>query len=130
MLGSGSKVNRLLLTQSSGPLVSGFVVETKGWRWLYWLMLILSGFLYVCMLLLVPETYAPTILQKRAKKLRRETGDESYVTELDIDRRPLGETLKLFMGRPFRLLFTEPIVFLFSLYAAVLYGLLYMFFVS
>jgi len=106
------------------------LVEAKGWRWLYWLTLIVSAFLFILMVIFVPETYSPIILQRRAKRLRKETGDETYVTELDIDHRLLKGTLKVYMGRPFRLLFTEPIVMLFSLYAAVLYGVLYMFFVS
>lgn len=77
----------------------------------------------------VPETYTPTILAHRARKLRKETG-ESYVTEHDLDMRPLSERLGLFLVRPFQLLFTEVIVFLFSLYMSILYGVLYMFFVA
>lgn len=44
--------------------------------------------------------------------------------------RPLGERLRIFLVRPFQLLFGEPIVFLISVYMSVLYGLLYMFFVA
>src|SRR6202023_10319 len=43
---------------------------------------------------------------------------------------PLGERLRIFLIRPFQLLFGELIVFLLSLYMSVLYGLLYMFFVA
>jgi len=76
----------------------------------------------------VPETYAPTILAKRAKKLRKQ--DPDFVTEQDVDLRPLSERLRIFLVRPFQLLFTELIVFLLSLYMSVLYGLLYIFFVA
>ncbi|OQO09920.1 hypothetical protein B0A48_04275 [Cryoendolithus antarcticus] len=113
-----------------GPLVGGFLSDALGWRWLYWIQLILSGAIYVLMTFTVPETYAPTILSKRAKKLRKETGDSKYVTEQDIDLRPLKERLRVFLIRPFQLLFLEPIVFFISLYMSVLYGLLYMFFVA
>ena len=82
------------------------------------------------MTLTVPETYAPTILLKRARKMRKETGDNSYVTEQEIDRRPFSEELTEFILRPFQLLFQELIVFLISIYMSVLYGLLYMFFVA
>ncbi len=78
----------------------------------------------------MPETYAPTILAKRAKKMREETGIPDYVTEEDIDKRPFGERMRIFLIRPFQLLFGELIVFLISLYMSVLYGLLYMFFVA
>ena len=90
----------------------------------------MAGFVYAMMTLTVPETYAPTILSKRARRLRKETGDNSYVTEHEISRRPLSEELKVFILRPFQLLFMELIVFLISIYMSVLYGLLYMFFVA
>ncbi|RPA84291.1 major facilitator superfamily protein [Ascobolus immersus RN42] len=113
-----------------GPLVGGYLSDGAGWRWLYWFQLILSGCVYLLLVLTVPETYAPTILKKRAQKLRKETGDNAFVTEQDLDTRPLSEQLKIFLFRPFQLLFIEPIVLFMSLYMSVLYGLLYMFFVA
>ncbi|KAF2214720.1 hypothetical protein CERZMDRAFT_57223 [Cercospora zeae-maydis SCOH1-5] len=113
-----------------GPLVGGFTADHLGWRWLYWLQLILSGACYILITLTVPETYAPTILARRAQKLRKETGNGPYVTEVDLDLRPLGERLRVFLLRPFQLLFQELIVFFISLYMSVLYGLLYMFFIA
>lgn len=61
--------------------------------------------------------------------MRKETGDEKYVTEMDLDLRPVSERLRVFLLRPFQLLFQELIVFFISLYMSVLYGLLYMFFI-
>lgn len=113
-----------------GPLVGGFLGDAKGWRWLYWIQLILSGVVWVLITFTVPETYTPTLLAKRAKKMRKETGDDKYVTEQDIDTRPFGQRLTLFLIRPFQLLFRELIVFFISVYMSVLYGLLYMFFVA
>ncbi|EEH49669.1 uncharacterized protein PADG_05748 [Paracoccidioides brasiliensis Pb18] len=113
-----------------GPLVGGFLSDGKGWRWLYWLQLILSGATWVLITFTVPETYTPALLAKRAKKLRKEQNSNRYVTEQDLDSRPLGEKIFLFLFRPFQLLFLEPIVFLFSIYMSVLYGLLYMFFIA
>ncbi|KAI5296513.1 hypothetical protein KEM52_001147 [Ascosphaera acerosa] len=113
-----------------GPLVGGFVGDAKGWRWLYWLQLIFSGVVWIQMTLTVPETYTPALLLKRAKKLRKETGNNKYCTEQELDSRSTGEKLRVFLFRPFQLLFLEPIVFFISLYMSVLYGLLYMFFVA
>jgi MFS family permease len=62
--------------------------------------------------------------------MRKETGDDKFVTEQDLDMRPFSQRLKLFLLRPFQLLFRELIVFLISVYMSVLYGLLYMFFVA
>ncbi|KAH9904762.1 MFS general substrate transporter [Xylariomycetidae sp. FL2044] len=113
-----------------GPLVGGYLSDALGWRWLYWVQLILTFVVWVLISFTVPETYAPTLLARRARKLRRDTGDADYVTEQDIDRRPVGERVRVFLIRPFQLLFGELIVFLISLYMSVLYGLLYMFFIA
>ncbi|KAJ2981319.1 hypothetical protein NQ176_g2098 [Zarea fungicola] len=113
-----------------GPLVGGFLSDAAGWRWLYWLQLILSGIAAALITFTVPETYAPVILARRARQTRKRTGDASYVTEQDLDLRPLRERLRIFLIRPFQLLFGELIVFLISLYMSVLYGLLYMFFIA
>ena len=86
--------------------------------------------MYCLITFTVPETYAPKILARRAKKMRKETGDDKYVSETDLETRPLGERMKIFLLRPFQLLILEPIVLLLSLYMSVLYGLLYMFFVA
>ncbi|KAF3284925.1 hypothetical protein TWF970_011200 [Orbilia oligospora] len=113
-----------------GPLVGGFLSDAKGWRWLYWIQLILAGFVWILITFTVPETQASTILAKRAKKLQKETGDNRYTTEQSLDKRPFGERMQLFFFRPLQLLFLEPIVLFISLYMSVLYGLLYMFFVA
>ncbi len=113
-----------------GPLVGGFLSDSAGWRWLYWIQLILAGVVWVLITFTVPETYAPTILAARAKKMRKETGSDEHITEQDLDIRPFSERMTIFLVRPFQLLFLEPIVLLVSLYMSVLYGLLYMFFVA
>lgn len=113
-----------------GPLVGGFLSDAAGWRWLYWIQLILAGIVWFLITFTVPETYAPTILARRAKKLRKETGNPEHVTETELDLRPFGERLRVFLITPFQLLFGELIVLLISLYMSVLYGLLYMFFVA
>jgi multidrug resistance protein len=105
-----------------GPLVGGFLSDALGWRWLYWIQLILSFVAWVGISFTVPETYTPTLLARRAKKMRKSTGDDKFVTAEDLDLRPLSQRLKLFLLRPFQLLFQELIVFFISVYMSVLYG--------
>lgn len=109
-----------------GPLVGGFIGDNLDWRWIYWILLIFTGVVYL-MVLLVPETHHSTLLYRRAKKLRKLTGDNSYVTEKELNPVPLSTTIKVTLFRPTQLL-GEIIVFLVTIYMAVLYGLLYMFF--
>ncbi|KAK4700587.1 hypothetical protein P7C70_g5657, partial [Phenoliferia sp. Uapishka_3] len=76
---------------------------------------------------LMPETYAPVLLRRRARKLSRDTGD-TYVSMYDLKVKQ-GETLlqklRVRLVTPFALLFREPIVSLLALYVAIIYGTLY-----
>jgi len=113
-----------------GPLVGGYVSDGLGWRWLYWCQMLAAGLAFALITLTVPETFAPAILAGRAKRLRRESGEKHHVTEEDLDPRPFKQRLRTCLVRPFQLLFGELIVFLVSCYVSILFGLLYMFFVS
>lgn len=90
-----------------------------------------SGALWIIGGLLVPETYAPVLLRRRAEKLSEITG-KVYESKLDIDQGKvnLKESFKIALSRPWLLLFREPIVFLLSLYMAIVYGTLYMLFAA
>jgi len=112
-----------------GPIVGGFVGETVGWRWVEGVMAIFTGVLWIALCVLIPETYAPVILRKRAKQLSKMTG-KVYKSQQEIDQGAIsvGEVFKTSLMRPWILLFREPIVFLLSIYMAIIYGTLYMLF--
>ncbi|KAF7790036.1 hypothetical protein EIP86_000985 [Pleurotus ostreatoroseus] len=112
-----------------GPIVGGFVGETVGWRWIYWVQMIFAGVmaLFKCT---IPETFSPVILKRRARKLRKETGDPNIATEQELFKVPFSQLLIETLVRPFEMLVTEPILLLLSLYIALIYGLLYAFFFS
>ncbi|KAK7193893.1 hypothetical protein DPSP01_010145 [Paraphaeosphaeria sporulosa] len=112
-----------------GPIVGGFLGMTEGWRWVEGLMAIFSGIVFFIAILCVPETYPPVLLRKRAQTLSKMTG-KVYMSRGDIDQGKitLGEAFSTGLKRPWILLFTEPIVFLLSLYMAIIYGTLYMLF--
>jgi len=78
-------------------------------------------------LFFLEETYPPVILITKAAELRRRTknwGIHAKQEEIEIDFR---ELITKNFSRPMRLLFTEPIVLLLSIYMAFIYGLLYLF---
>ena len=66
----------------TGPLIGGFAAEYLGWRWTNWLVLIFSGVAWG-MCACIKETYAPIILQKKAAKRRKETGDDRWWSRYD-----------------------------------------------
>lgn len=111
-----------------GPIFGGLLCDyADTWRWVYWTFLIIAGFMYVIFIAIVPETHGPTLLNKRAKKLRKLTGDETFLSIAELKPRTLKEVVNQSLVRPF-LLLSELIVFLITMYMTVIYGLLYMFF--
>lgn len=73
------------------------------------------------------ESYAYTILDRKTKRLRKETGNQNLRSALDTGRSNKG-IFKLAIVRPTKMLFFSPIVSLMSLYMAILYGYLYLIF--
>ena len=91
----------------------------------------ISGAVWIIGTLVVPETYAPVLLRRRAERLSKITG-KVYESKVDMDQGKfsLKAAFKLSLSRPWILLFKEPIVFLLSLYMAIIYGTLYMLFAA
>ncbi|KAI1844024.1 hypothetical protein JX266_009890 [Neoarthrinium moseri] len=114
-----------------GPIIGGFLGESAGWRWVMGFLAAFSGFFWIVGTLLVPETYAPVLLRRRAAKMTKMTGKQ-YVSKIDADRGKitLGQSMKTALSRPWILLFREPIVLLLSIYMAIIYGTLYMLFAA
>lgn len=90
-----------------GPVIGGFVTQYLGWRWMCWIALMFSA-VALAFAIILKETYAPTLLQKKAAKLRKETGDERWWSRYD-QKASLFEILKLNLSRPFVMAVTEPI---------------------
>ncbi|GAA6049248.1 hypothetical protein JCM3770_005904 [Rhodotorula araucariae] len=111
-----------------GPLIGGYITLTIGWRWMWWVLFIFAVVTWAFTSILLVETYAPTLLKWRAKKLRKETGDASIMTEQERQGRPLAEVANESLLRPLVMLTTEPIMTAFSGYLCLIYGLLYAFF--
>ena len=119
----------------TGPLIGGFAAEYLGWRWNSWLLLIFAV-LALLISLGIKETYAPSILQKRAAKLRKDTGDNRYWSKYDHDVDGkftsfqgvmfvriltciVVKYLRDNLSRPFVLAATEPILWFWNAYIAV-----------
>ena len=112
-----------------GPIVGGFTGEYAGWRWVMGVMTITSGALWLLGIVLIPETYAPVILERRARALEKQTG-KVFRTPLQLSgsRPSASQAFRTALSRPWVLLFLEPIVAIMSVYMAIVYGTLYMMF--
>ncbi|KZP24834.1 MFS general substrate transporter [Athelia psychrophila] len=112
-----------------GPIVGGFVAERKslGWHFNFWVMMILSATTLILGFLLTPETYAPVLLRRRARKLGKASdGAQHYISVLDLTRsKSISQLWRTNLSRPFVFLFTEPIVTLLAIYISLAYAILY-----
>lgn len=108
-----------------GPIIGGFVGETVGWRWIEGIVAIFAFVMWIAGSF-VPETYAPVLLQRRAKALSKKTG-KVYISVLDKgSNRTPSQLFMTAISRPWQLLLWEPICLLMSLYIAIVYGTLYL----
>lgn len=94
-----------------GPIIGGFVYQYLGWRWTNWIVLILGGAVLV-LIVIVKETYGPVLLSRRAAQRRKETQIEKWWTRYD-DTKDLKSLLKTALSRPFVMIVTEPIWYVF-----------------
>ena len=119
--GMGAQLGPIL-----GPVAGGFLAESKGWRWVFWLQTIVAGtFLLLCAVFL-RETFAPVLLERKARRLISQSGNDKLVSVLH-DPTPRKELFKRALVRPLKMLFFSPIVLLLSSYLAVLFGYMYLF---
>ncbi|KAI8711261.1 MFS domain-containing protein [Fusarium sp. LHS14.1] len=118
-----------LLGPVIGPVCAGFLVEAKGWRWVFWIITIVSGAVILASFVVFRETYAPVILERKAAKLRKSTGVTKYRSAMQAT----GSSKEIFISaitRPMRMLLFSPIVTMVCLYIATLYGMLYLLFTT
>ncbi|KAF2723957.1 MFS general substrate transporter [Polychaeton citri CBS 116435] len=112
-----------------GPVMGGFITMSHlGWRWTQWIELIMAVLFWTIGLFIYPESYAPVILQRRAKKLRYQTRNWAIHAAADEKEVDLREITEKYLLRPFIMLFLEPILVLITVYMALIYGILYLFF--
>ena len=111
-----------------GPLIGGFINQNTTWRWTFYVLLIWTALQLAAIVLFMPETYHPVILRNKARRLRKDTGDESYVAPIERLDRSIPKTILWSCIRPFQLLVLEPMVLNLCLLSAVLLGILYLFF--
>ncbi|KAG6178292.1 hypothetical protein E4U36_006538 [Claviceps purpurea] len=113
---------------SLGPIMGGFINYHVDWRWTYYVLLMWSGVVWVAVVMFVPETYHPILLQKKAKNLRKKTGDDRWTAPADKVQRSIVRAIGQSLLRPFQLLIFEPMCLNLCLFSAILLGILYLFF--
>ncbi|EQL01784.1 hypothetical protein G6O67_007220 [Ophiocordyceps sinensis] len=90
--------------QLVAPIAGGYLSQQAGWRCILWLLAILMA-VAIPALFLLWETYAPIILARKAKQLRRLAMSASLDSSHTTPQQAIGAAL---------FLFTSPVLFLLS----------------
>ncbi|CZR58483.1 probable fluconazole resistance protein [Phialocephala subalpina] len=113
----------------AGPVMGSFITASSlGWKWTAWMTMIMCFFFGIVGFIIVPETSHLKILQQRAKTLRFEQKNWAIHSKADETKADLGAFVQTYLIKPFAMLFKEPILVLITLYMALIYGILYLFF--
>lgn len=113
-----------------GPFIGAAIVQAPqadSWRWIYYIQIIYNGALIPVFYIILRETRGDVILAKRAAKIRKETGQPVYARS-ELERTSVVSLLAVSFKRPIKMLLTEPVVTAFSLWLALAWGLLFLFF--
>ena len=143
----------VLFATGLGPFCSGFIDQHLGWRWVFYVQAIACFVVVMMLTIFFKESRGDVLLSRKANRLnkwmeaREEAGligfdmpveDEGRMerqrirwrVRSDEERETITKIIGLSIYTPFRLLFTEPVVFSFSLWAAFAWAVLYLTFAS
>ncbi|QKX53492.1 uncharacterized protein TRUGW13939_00571 [Talaromyces rugulosus] len=94
------------------PIVGGYIAETIGWRWIFWISIAFLRIFMIGCLLILQETYPPILLA------RHQSGSNT--------EKPASSQLFLrACTRPLRFIFRSRLILLFTLYTSILNSYLY-----
>ncbi|KAH8832878.1 MFS polyamine transporter [Flagelloscypha sp. PMI_526] len=114
---------------SIGPAVGGYLEMDQrfGWKWIQWVQMMIAAVQLVIIPVVMTETRVGVLLTRKAKKLRKETGDIRYRARIEDERTSLKTLIFISCTRPIYLLFREPVVASFSLWIGFLWGIFFVF---
>jgi DHA1 family multidrug resistance protein-like MFS transporter len=115
-----------------GPTLSTYAVQSLGWRFSSWELMIISGPAYLAMLFLMPESSGPTILYYKAKRLREQTGNPALMSDSERKQKDIKLRSLLFdaLIKPWEINALDPAILFTTLYMGLAYGIYYSFFES
>ncbi|KAB8301523.1 hypothetical protein EYC80_003372 [Monilinia laxa] len=113
-----------------GPVIGGFISQRAGWRWVYWVLLIACACLSVFYVIVGKETSASVLIRRKTIALRQETGNPNLISAYDAKKPAAALKFKAVLltgiARPFRMMFSSPILPLLALWMSFIFGLIYL----
>lgn len=101
---------------SIGPIFGGIMHDHLSWHWNFWIQLIFGGVVQIAHFFLVSETRTTILIDREAKRRRKEGEDDNIWGPSEIHGRAMNvkEVLTIWR-RPFEMFLREPIVLFLSL---------------
>jgi DHA1 family multidrug resistance protein-like MFS transporter len=126
----GVAISLYALTVFGGPFIApmagGYTVESYlGWRWTLYIPAILALGNGLLSLFFLKESYPPCVLVAKAVSIRKSSGNWGIHARQEEVELEIADVVEKYLARPLRLLVTEPVLLLISLYMSFIYGLVY-----
>ncbi|KAH8692123.1 putative bicyclomycin resistance protein [Talaromyces proteolyticus] len=119
-----------LIGPTIGPLLGGFITDSIGWRYDFWIVLAAATLVTALIAILNKETSHQVLIQRKTLRLQKELGRYELKScyKSSESRSTTGTTRTLIIGliRPLKMLVLSPIVFFLSLYIAFVFGTVYL----
>lgn len=112
-----------------GPLIGAALTLSHNFRYIFWCTLAVSGGILVLMVIFLPETSEQELLVRKAKKLRKETGDDRYLApgEVLYHTQTPGAVLKEMFFKPIKMTMIDPVLFLIDIHVGLIYSTIYLY---
>jgi MFS family permease len=108
-------------------VLGGFITESIGWRFDFWIVLVAASIVTVLIQVLNKETSHKALIHRKTALLKRELGQVGLKSCYDDSHgQKTSRVLLTGLIRPLKMLVLSPIVFLLSLYIAFVFGVVYL----
>ncbi|KAG9236763.1 major facilitator superfamily domain-containing protein [Amylocarpus encephaloides] len=111
-----------LLGGAVGPAISGAIAERFGWRTVLWASVVVAMTCELLFFTLLRETYKVPILQRRAARLRKETGDNSLRCAWETDDESAWSTLRTSIKRPLLVFLDSVVLQILAIYGGIMFS--------
>ncbi|KAK9471132.1 major facilitator superfamily domain-containing protein [Dipodascopsis tothii] len=109
------------------PICGGFITASYlGWRWTEYLTSIMAFAAFIFIVFFIEETYPPMILVHKAAELRQRTGNWGIHARQEQVEMSVKDLVEKNLSRPVKMLASEPILLLITIYVSFIYGILYL----
>ncbi|KAL4801831.1 MFS general substrate transporter [Aspergillus unguis] len=121
----GLSASSMNLGSTVGPIAGSFIQARYGWRWIGWVTLLVYAGVAVLTPFTVHESSRKRILEGKAARLRKETG-ELYYAPSEKHALTFGTLVQRYGKMPLQMMGQEPILIIITLYLTLVYGTLYL----